>query len=504
MQQQSAGNVSTIAIVGGGTAGWMAAAALSKVLSRDHYSILLIESPEIGTIGVGEATIPPIANFNKLLGIDTKDLLRETKGTMKLGIEFINWANWGDSYYHPFGTYGPDSHNVPFHQLWRTAYSQGAAKRLETYSLNAQMAIHKKFLEPQNIPNSPLSTINYAFHFDASLYAQYLRRYSEQRGVQRIEAKITSASVDVSTGNISVLHLDNQPDIRADFFIDCSGFKGILIEQTLKTGYEDWSKFLPCNSAKAVPSERQESIASHTQAIAHGFGWQWRIPLQHRTGNGFVYSNEFCSDQYAEETLLNNLDAKLLGDVRQLRFTSGKRKKIWNKNCLSVGLASGFLEPLESTSIHLIQSTLSKFISLFPHFDRFDSEMTRFNQLMDQEMNAVRDFIILHYKATNREDTEFWRYCKNMEIPDSLQQKIDLYRSSGQLFKDGNELFSENSWLSVMEGQGITPERQSPFCQTIPMPDATLTLKQVEEVVGNCVKKMPSHDLYIGKLSPGN
>lgn len=475
----------------------MAAAALSKVLSRNHYSIVLIESAEIGTIGVGEATIPPIATFNKLLGIDAKELLRETKGTMKLGIEFLNWANQGDSYYHPFGSYGPDSHNVPFHQLWRKAYSKSLAGRLENYSLNAQMAIHKKFLEPQNIPNSPLATINYAFHFDASLYAQYLRGYSERRGVRRVEAKISSATVDGESGNITTLQLDGHPDIQADFFIDCSGFRGLLIEQTLKTGYEDWSKYLPCNSAKAIPSERQMQIASHTQAIAHGFGWQWRIPLQHRTGNGLVYSNAFCSDEVAEDILLSNLDTKSLGETRQLRFTSGKRKKIWNKNCLSVGLASGFLEPLESTSIHLVQSALSKFISIFPHFDQFDAEMNRFNQLMDREIESIRDFIILHYKATNREDTEFWRYCKNMEIPSTLQQKIDLYRSSGQLYRDGSELFSENSWLSVMEGQGIFPERQSPFCDAVADEGLGSMLGQVENVVMSCLKTMPAHDDYI-------
>lgn len=503
MQQQSVGNVSTIAIVGGGTAGWMAAASLSKVLSRDYYSIVLIESQEIGAVGVGEATIPPIATFNKLLEIDIKELLRETKGTMKLGIEFLNWANQGDSYYHPFGTYGPDSHNVPFHQLWRKAYSRGLAGRLENYSLNAQMAIQKKFLEPQKIPNSPLATINYAFHFDASLYARYLRKYSEQRGVRRIEAKISSASMDGSSGNISRLHLDGHPDVQADFFIDCSGFRGLLIEQTLKTGYENWSKFLPCNSAKAIPSGRQLQIASHTQAIAHGFGWQWRIPLQHRTGNGIVYSNDFCSDEIAERTLLSNLDTAAVGEARQLRFTSGKRKRIWNKNCLSLGLASGFLEPLESTSIHLVQSALSKFIGIFPNFEKFDAEMTRFNYLMDREIEAIRDFIVLHYKATNREDTEFWRYCKNMEIPDSLQQKIDLYRSSGQLYRDGNELFSENSWLSVMEGQGIVPERQSPFCKVIDDQDMATTLRHTEGVVLNCIKTMPSHEDYIKRFLQG-
>jgi tryptophan 7-halogenase len=497
MQQNSTENISTIAIVGGGTAGWMAAAALSKVLSQNSYSIVLIESSEITTIGVGEATIPPIAAFNRLLGIDTKELLRETKGTLKLGIEFINWANVGDSYYHPFGSYGPDTNNIPFHQLWRSAYSQGLCGRLESYSINAQMAIHKKFMEPQNIPNSPLSAINYAYHFDASLYAQYLRKYSEQRGVRRIEAKIVGASLDSSNGNISSLKLEGHSEVHADFFIDCSGFKGVLIEEALKTGFEDWSKYLPCNSAKAIPSERQVILASHTQAIAHGFGWQWRIPLQHRTGNGFVYSDAFCSDQTAEETLLNNLDSKALGDTRQLRFTSGKRAKIWNKNCLSVGLSSGFLEPLESTSIHLIQSTLSKFISLFPHFDNFETEKARFNQLMDSEMSSIRDFIILHYKATSREDTAFWRYCKNMEIPDSLKQRIELYRSSAQLYKEGNELFSENSWLSVMEGQGIEPRRRSPFCESVSTQSLLSTLSQIESVVGNCVKTMPSHDEYI-------
>jgi tryptophan halogenase len=486
-----------IAIVGGGTAGWMSAAALSKVLSPEDYTILLIESAEIPSIGVGEATIPPIESFNKLLGIEFSELLRATKGTLKLGIEFINWGNIGDSYLHPFGTYGPDFHNLPFHHYWQRAYSKGLCKPLETYSINARMASQKKFIEPQDITNSPLAKIGYAFHFDASLYAKYLRGYCEKRGVQRIEGNVVGSKLDQKNGYIQTLILQNQECIDADFFIDCSGFKGLLIEEALQTGYDDWSHYLPCNSAQAVPSERLAPLPSHTKSIAHGFGWQWRIPLQHRTGNGLVYSDSFCSDEMAEKTLRSNLETRQLADIRQLRFNSGKRHKAWNRNCLSVGLASGFLEPLESTSIHLIQSTLSKFIGLFPRFDNFESEQKRFNRLVHDEMVAIRDFIILHYKATERTDTEFWKYCKNMAIPDSLGEKIELYKSSSLLYRDNHELFAENSWLAVLDGQNVKPRGYNPLADSMPTTELIERLELIDNVIGKCVVSMPSHDDFL-------
>lgn len=491
--------ITHIAIVGGGTAGWMAAAAFSKALPKTEFKITLIETPEIPTVGVGEATIPPIEAFNKLLGINKYELLKATQGTFKLGIEFLNWGKLGDSYYHPFGVYGTYFDNVPFHQSWKRARSHQKASELETYSLNTLAARQAKFIEAQKVKNSPLATIHHAYHFDARLYAKYLRHYSEKMGVVRIEGKVNKVSLDSSNGFISQLHLDGGDVINADFFIDCTGFQGLLIEKALNTGYDDWSAYLPCNSAIAIPSQKSYPTPSHTKAIAHGFGWQWRIPLQHRVGNGFVYSNNFCSDAAAEKTLLSNLETEPLATPIQLRFTTGQRKKMWNKNCLALGLASGFLEPLESTSIHLIQSAISKFLGVFPNASSFEHEATRFNKLMNQEMLSIRDFLILHYKATQRDDTEFWNYCRNMPIPDSLQEKIDLYLSSAHLYKDHHELFSENSWLSVFEGQGITSNAYSSLAKQSSITVLAERIHKIGSIVKQCADAMPSHDEYIHK-----
>lgn len=488
-----------IAIVGGGTAGWMAAAALSKALPIEKYQITVIESADIPSIGVGEATIPPIESFNNLLGIDKYELLRATQGTFKLGIEFLNWGEIGDSYYHPFGTFGTSFDNTPFHQSWVRAKNADEKVDLESFSINALLAREHKFTEAKKIPNSPLNTINHAYHFDAKLYAGFLRRLSVANGVIRIEDTVTSVKTNSSNGFISQLNLEKSPPINADFFIDCSGFKGLLIEETLQTGYEDWSHFLHCNSAIAVASEKITPLPSHTKAIAHGFGWQWKIPLQHRTGNGFVYSSNYCSDDYAQKTLIENLQTPQISEAKRLRFTTGKRLKTWNKNCLSLGLASGFLEPLESTSIHLIQSSISKFLGLFPDFNNFEHEQKRFNKLIDQEMLAIRDFLILHYKATSRDDTAFWRYCKDMEIPDSLQEKIDLYSTSAHLYKDNYELFAENSWFSVLNGQGITPSAFSPLANNSSISDLNTRLNGITNVIKKCVDSAPSHDEYISK-----
>lgn len=491
---------STIAIVGGGTSGWMTAAALSKTLSKDHYTIKLIESKEIPTVGVGEATIPPIESFNKLLGIDRNTFIKETGGTFKLGIEFLNWGNIGDSYYHPFGSYGADLNHSSFYSFWQRARHAESGKSLEALSLNIQMAKKKRFILPQDIKNSPLSKIQYAYHFDASRYAQFLRKYAENRGVERIEASVTNILQNTKNGYIKTLQLDNQKNISADFFIDCTGFKGLLIEDTLKTGYESWNDYLPCDRAKAVASEPQQDIASHTKAIAHGFGWQWKIPLQHRLGNGLVYSSNFWNDQSAENTLLANLETPATADVRQLRFRTGRRLKFWNKNCIAIGLSSGFLEPLESTSIHLIQSAISKFISLLPRFnENFDRQRQKYNQLMQKEIELVRDFIILHYKATQRDDTAFWRYCKNMAIPTSLEDKIETYRSCGYLSRDDNELFSEGSWLSVLEGQGIHCQSYSPLADQAKLEDLMKNLDSMEANILKCVDKIPKHAQFVAQ-----
>ena len=489
-----------IAIVGGGTAGWMAAAALSKVLPSSLYEITLIESAQISTVGVGEATIPPIESFNKLIGVDRQEFLQATNGTFKLGIEFINWGNTGESYYHPFGAYGKDFNNLPFFQHWQRARADGFAKDLASYSLNVQMCEKRVFSPAQNIPDSPLSKIQQAYHFDAGLYAKYLRKIAESNGVNRIEGKVLSATQNNDTGYIESLILENNPNnIHADFYIDCSGFQGLLIEKTLGSGYESWKQYLPCDSAKAVPCKKMSPAASHTKAIAHGYGWQWKIPLQSRIGNGLVYSSDFWSDDSAEQTLLNNLEGLPMAEVKQLRFTPGKRKQQWKKNCVAIGLSSGFLEPLESTSIHLIQSAISKLIAIFPNFDQFEAEQRRFNKLMDEQIDAIRDFIILHYKATNREDTEFWKYCRNMEIPESLKEKIELYEESGHLGRDNNELFSEYSWISVFEGQGVKCKRFIPIAQAIDSDLLDKQLKNIEHVVNKCASKMESHQDFLDK-----
>ena len=488
-----------IVIVGGGTAGWMAAAAFSKALPKSLYSITLVESKNIATVGVGEATIPPIETFNKLIGISPKELIKSTNGTFKLGIEFINWHDLGESYYHPFGSYGTDIYNLPFYQYWHKLKQIEGFGKLSEYSLNTIMAEKAAFLPPQNIQNSPLSKIQFAYHFDATLYAALLQKLSVKAGVTHISEEIVNVQQNEGNGFISGLTLANGQNVEGDFFVDCTGFSGLLIEKTLNTGYESWEKYLLCDSAIAVASEASDEIPSHTKAIAHGFGWQWKIPLQHRTGNGHVYSSKFLSDSAAEQTLLNNLETSPIAETRQLRFTPGKRLKSWNKNCLALGLASGFVEPLESTSIHLIQSAISKFLGLFPNFDHFDAEQRRFNQLVDQQQESIRDFIILHYKATQREDTDFWKYCKNMDVPSSLSEKLELYRSSGHISKDEGDLFSENSWFSVLEGQGIEPDSYCPLADQIAENDLKKTMNSMREVIRKCAETAPKHAIFIDK-----
>lgn len=492
-------NISSFVIVGGGTAGWMAASALAKVVGTENCRITLVESELIGTVGVGEATIPPIGKFNDILGINPDEMLAYTHGTFKMGIEFQNWGAIGEKYIHPFGGYGADLSNVPFNHYWAKASIRGISPGLEAYSLGIQAAKRNKFMRAAKVENSPLSKLAHAFHFDAVLYAQYLRKLSESLGVARIEGVVTGAELDGTSGNIRHVCLQDGRTLEADFFIDCSGFKGVLIEQVLHTGYQDWSHHLPCNSALAVPCESTQPLLPYTKAIAHGFGWQWRIPLQHRTGNGMVYCDEFVSDDYAGRSLLANLDGQPQADLRQLRFTTGKRKKIWNKNCLAVGLSGGFLEPLESTSIHLIQSTIAKFLGLFPRRNHFEKEMERFNLLADREFEGIRDFLILHYKATRRDDSEFWNYCRTMPIPDSLQDKMDLYQSSAQLYRENGELFSESSWLAVLEGQGIHAQGYSPLADSLPVPELEARLQHIRSVIDKCLEVIPSHQEFIDK-----
>lgn len=490
-------NIRHIVIVGGGSAGWMSAAALARIVGTQNCRITLVESEQIGIVGVGEATIPPIVEFNNLLGIDADEMLRATQGTFKLGIEFTNWGSVGHTYMHPFGMFGRTIRNVNFWHYWKKAHDLGLSPGLEAYSLNWIAATQNRFLRSGNIPNSPLAKVPHAYHFDASLYAAFLRQFSEKLGVKRVEGIVEHVAQHPETGFITGISLQDGPVIEGDFFIDCSGFRGLLIEQCLQTGYEEWTQYLPCNSAQAVPTEGITPKHPYTKSIAHSIGWQWRIPLQHRTGNGIVYSNEFGSDEEARSILLDNLLSPALAEPRQLRFVTGKRKKTWNKNCLAIGLSSGFMEPLESTSIHLIQSTIMRFFSLFPQRSGFQAEMDNFNQAMETELCSIRDFIILHYKATERDDSELWRYCRDMAIPDSLAEKLELYRSGSWLARNRQELFGEDSWLAVLEGQHVNARGYNPLVDTLPTEQLQGILRDTREVIAQCAGAMPAHDDFI-------
>jgi tryptophan 7-halogenase len=486
-----------IVIVGGGTAGWMAAAALSRILVRGHR-IRLVESEEIGTVGVGEATIPMIKLYNKALDLDENDFLRATRGTFKLGIEFVDWGRVGDAYFHGFGKIGHDLGLVPFHHYWLKLHQLGRAGPLADYSINTAACAPAKFMRAATErPNSPLADIAYAYHFDASLYAAYLRRYAEARGVERIEGKVVHTRLYAENGHIDSVRLDGGLDVAGDLFIDCSGFRGLLIEQALHAGYEDWSHLLPCDRAVAVPSEATRPILPYTRCTARAAGWQWRIPLQHRTGNGYVFSSAFVSEDEATATVLANLEAPPLAEPRTLRFTAGKRRRFWDRNCIAIGLSSGFMEPLESTSIHLVQSAIARLVAFFPHAGLDQADIDAFNAHSDFEFDRIRDFLILHYKATERDDTPFWTHCRTMEVPDSLQRRMDLFRANGRVFREGNEMFAEASWLQVMHGQRIVPRGYHPLVDLQPQEKVEAFVDGIRGVIGNCVEAMPTHDAYI-------
>ena len=489
----------SLVIVGGGTAGWMTAAALAKVL-QGQVTIRVVESDEIGIIGVGEATIPPIRRFNEVLELDEDEFVRQTQGTFKLGIEFVNWGRLGHRYIHGFGRFGQELWTVEFHQYWLKQWLAGKAPDLEQYSINRRACRAGKFMRAAtDMPKSPLSEIVHAFHFDASLYARYLRRYAEARGVQRIEGKIRQVSQREGDGFVDAVVLESGQRVEGEFFIDCSGFRGLLIEQTLATGYDSWTQWLPCNRALAVPCPRAGEFTPYTRSTAHRAGWQWRIPLQHRTGNGHVYCSDFVSDDEAASVLLGNLDAPPAAEPRLLHFTTGKRRKTWNKNVVAIGLAGGFLEPLESTAIHLIQTAIAKLINLFPDSGFAQDDIDEYNAQMDFEFTRIRDFIILHYKLNTRTDSPFWQACAAMAVPESLTRRMNLYRRHGRIFREGAELFSEVGWLQVMHGQGLKPEACNPLVDLYPEEDIVQFLDDVETVIGKCVDVMPTHAEYIAQ-----
>jgi tryptophan halogenase len=487
-----------VLIVGGGTAGWMTAAALSKIMGEiADLQIELIESDEIGTVGVGEATIPQINLFNRLLDLDEHDFVRATNATYKYGIEFVDWTRLGHRYVHPFGFYGLDMKGIEFHHHWLKGRALGDPTPLDAYSLAIVAGLQGRFAHPRpDQPNSPLSKISYAFQFDASLYARYLRLLAEAVGVVRTEGKIVDAVQNGETGFIEAVVLQSGARIEADLFIDCSGFRGLLIEQTLKSGFEDWSKWLPCDRALAVPCELGGDHQPLTRSTARPAGWQWRIPLQHRIGNGYVYSSAHISDDEAARTLLANLDGAPLTDPRPLRFTAGHRRKPWIKNVVSLGLAGGFLEPLESTSIHLVQSGIARLMTLFPTRGFDELEIDRFNAQTVQEYIDIRDFLVLHYKATERDDSPFWDYCRNIDPPEGVSYKIDMFQRNGRVFREHEELFTETSWLAVLVGQGIEAGGYHPAADLLPDHETLHRLAHVREVIAQTASVMPTQDEF--------
>jgi tryptophan 7-halogenase len=499
------GPLQKIIIVGGGSAGWMTAAALINAL-KGRCAIELVESEEIGIVGVGEATIPPIKIFNQSLGIDENEFVRATSGSFKLGIEFVNWGKLGARYPHPFGTYGVDFDVVPLYQYWLKARQNGSTQKLEEYSYAWALARTGKFDQPMADSNRVQSTFDYAYHFDAFLYGQFLRKRAVAQGVVRTEGKVVSASRNNESGFITDITLADGQKISADFFIDCSGFRGLLIEDALHTGYEDWTHWLPCDRAVAVPCESIEDFTPYTRSTAHTAGWQWRIPLQHRTGNGHVYASSFMSDDEATDILLANLDGKPLADPRPLKFTTGRRKQAWNGNCLAIGLAAGFMEPLESTSLHLIQTAITRFLALFPNKECDALSRAEYNRITQEEYERIRDFIILHYYASARDDSEFWRACQNMSIPDDLKWKMDHFKKFGRVVSLGPELFRNHAWISVLIGQGIDPERYEPMVDVravtaaAPGIDAPRYMESLARVMIQAAELAPRHADYIARF----
>lgn len=488
--------VENIVIVGGGTAGWIAAASMAKLLG-DKVNITLVESEAIGTVGVGEATIPQLRRLNAVLGIDEREFLRETKATFKLGIEFNNWGRKGDSYLHTFGDAGINLSNLHFHHYWLRSIQDGKASSLWDYSLHQKAAYQNKFGQLDSVGNTSMTGLSYAYHFDAGKYALFLRKVAEKIGVKRIAGRVTDVGLSGENGYIETVTLESGDVISGDLFIDCSGFRALLIGQALDIEYQDWSEWLPCNRAVAVGCEATESLLPYTKATAHEAGWQWRIPLQHRTGNGHVFCDKFMDVDTATQTLLNNLDGELLSEPKVLSFTTGCRKEFWHKNCVSLGLASGFLEPLESTSIHLIQSNVSALIELFPSKDFGQANIEEYNRRVSKEYDLVRDFLILHYHQTDREDSEFWRYCKYMDVPDSLKSKMALFAENGHLFKDADDIFRESSWVQVMVGQGLMPKGHHVMANRISDAQLGDFLKSVSIIIDKAVTPLPSHEDFV-------
>lgn len=506
--------IRSVVIVGGGTAGWMSAALLSKALGA-AVSITVVESDAIGTVGVGEATIPQIRHVNDFLGLDEDELMRATQATFKLGVQFNHWGRLGNSYLHAFGDIGLPLGLLAFQHYWlrdvqgRTnvagagsagatdVHGRSASTDLWSYSLNAQACAANRFARMERVGSSPLTGTRYAYHLDAGLYGQYLRRQCDPQQVWRVEGQVVNVVLREEDGFIQSLTLAGGQTVEGDLFIDCSGFRGLLIEGALHAGYDSWQPWLPCDRALAVPSAPGAPMRPYTQSAARASGWQWRIPLQHRTGNGLVYCSEYLSDDEAAATLLENLESTALTQPRPLRFTTGVRRRVWVRNCVALGLSSGFMEPLESTSIHMIQSGISRLLALFPGRHCAPALREEYNRQTRLEYEHVRDFLLLHYRATERDDSPFWRHCAHLPMPESLSRRIELFRSSGQLFRHGEELFTEVGWLQILLGQGIVPERHHPLADALPAVQLDEFLTHIRTLIAGAVQDMPAHDAYV-------
>jgi tryptophan 7-halogenase len=488
-------SIKRVVIAGGGTAGWTAAAALSQQLGP-LLDITLVESEEIGTVGVGEATIPTIRTFHALLDIDEREFMRATQATFKLGIGFEDWARVGDRYIHAFGEIGRSTWMGGFHHMWLMAKALGFGDALGDYCLEHEAAEAGKFVHSDAAP------MNYAYHFDAGLYARFLRSRYEPKGVKRVEGKIASVEQDPTTGFVTALVMESGLRVEGDLFIDCTGFRGLLIEQTLKAGYEDWRHWLPTDSALAVQTPSTDRILPYTRSMARSAGWQWRIPLRHRVGNGLVYSSAHISEQDARAELLANLKGSPLAEPRLIRYVTGRRRKSWDKNVVALGLASGFLEPLESTSIHLIQVGVTRLIKLFPFGGEFEAQSARFNSQSNTELERIRDFVILHYKLTERDDTPFWRACRDMAVPDSLAERLALFRESGYAYMSADDLFSVTSWVFVMVGQRLMPRQYHRMGALLGEQRLRKALETLKASIARGVSGMPLHKDYLRSYCP--
>lgn len=479
-----------VVIAGGGTAGWLAGAALARQLG-EVLDITLVESEEIGTVGVGEATIPPMRTFHRLLRIDEQEFMRATHATFKLGVQFENWKQEGEKYFHSFGVTGKETLITEFLHFWLRGRELGVAGEFGEYCIEFKAAAEKRFSAYCE------TKINYAFHLDAGLYASFLREIAESHGLKREEGRIKHVLQDPSSGFITSLKLSSGKEIHGDLFLDCTGFRGLLIEQTLRTGYEDWTHWLPCNRAVAVQTESVRPAVPYVRSVAHKSGWRWQIPLQHRVGNGLVFCDSYMSEDEAVAKLLGEVEGNTLTEPRIIRFQTGRRRKNWNKNCIALGLATGFLEPLESTSIHLVMSALTRILQLFPGRELCPSIIEEYNNQAEKEIERIRNFIILHYKVTDREDSSFWRHCRNMDVPDELAHRIKLFQDAGKSYQVEGELFRLGSWTQVMLGQGLYPSQYHPIVNSMTRNDLERFLKGLHENVAGLVQKMPTHNDFV-------